>query len=305
MSLYGVQKASSKTDRQVIDKECFEDVRGNTRDQLIDLQSKTCHSQDTTSWNTFLWVEFVRECCRNSDSVSPVPDIFWHKNRQSASEANPVKVSDDAILPGCLIGFRQVTEETKLPSASEQRHPRDIFQDSPGGRWCYDVSWRHIGFCLVSRIFQYTRWSEYWSCILEHCIGSWSVQWVYSWVGQYGPCLVWGSGSLLLLSIDEGNPPRSKSYSGSLLGSAVCPRGDASTDCCGSCQVQVQGVWPSLLTAFQIDYPRRSRRGCWFEVPPFALDNLVACFRCVGTRLRVIKNSTIGPGLSMPGWGAA
>ena len=55
---------------------------------------------------------FVRECCPNSDSDSPVPEIFWHKNRQSASEANPVKVSDNAILPGCLIGFLQVKEET-------------------------------------------------------------------------------------------------------------------------------------------------------------------------------------------------
>ena len=113
MSLYGVQRASSKTDCQVIDKECFEDVLGNTRGQLINLQSKTCHSQDTASWNTFLWVEFVRECCPNSDSDSPDSDeIFWHINRQFASESNPVKVSDDAILPGCLIGFLLVKEET-------------------------------------------------------------------------------------------------------------------------------------------------------------------------------------------------
>ena len=67
-------------------------------------------------------------CCRclsmvsrerpNSDSDSPVPEIFWHKNRQSASEANPVKISDDTILPGCLICFLQVKEETNslLPS---------------------------------------------------------------------------------------------------------------------------------------------------------------------------------------------
>ena len=27
--------------------------------QLINLQPKTCHSQDTASWNNFLWVEFV------------------------------------------------------------------------------------------------------------------------------------------------------------------------------------------------------------------------------------------------------
>ena len=112
MYLYGVQRASSKTDCQVINKECFEDVLGNTRGQLVNLQSKACHSQDTASWNTFLWVEFIRECCPNSDSDSPVPEIFWNKNRQSASEANPVKVSDDAILPGCLIGFLQVKEET-------------------------------------------------------------------------------------------------------------------------------------------------------------------------------------------------
>ena len=69
MFFYGVQRASSKTDCQVIDKECFEDL----------------------------------------DSL--VPEIFWHKNSQSASEANPVKVSDDAILPGCIIGFLQVNEE--------------------------------------------------------------------------------------------------------------------------------------------------------------------------------------------------
>ena len=88
------------------------DVLGNTRGQLINLQSRTCHSQDTASWNTLLWVEFVRECCPNFDSDSPVPEIFWHKNRQSAAEANPVKIPDDAILPGCLIGFLQVKEET-------------------------------------------------------------------------------------------------------------------------------------------------------------------------------------------------
>ena len=33
-----------KQDCQVIDKECIEDVLGNTRGQLINLQSKTCHS---------------------------------------------------------------------------------------------------------------------------------------------------------------------------------------------------------------------------------------------------------------------
>ena len=176
MSLYGVQRASLKTDRQVITKECFENVLGNTRGQLINLQSKTCHSQDTASWNTFLWVESVRECCPNSDSDSPVPDIFWHKNRQSASEANPVKISDDTILPGCLICFLQVKEETNCLLPFGQMRPRDISQDSPGGQWYYDASWSHIGFCLISQIFQDTRWNEYWSCVLGPCISSWSVQ---------------------------------------------------------------------------------------------------------------------------------
>ena len=159
MYLYGVQRASSKTDCQVIDKECFEDVLGNTRGQLINLQSKTCHSQDTASWNTFLWVEFVGECCPNSDLDSPVSEIFWYKNRQSASEANPVKVSDDAILPGCLIGFLQVKEETNCLLFLSKGNPGDIFQGSPGGRSCYDVFWNHTGFCLVSCIFQDTRLS--------------------------------------------------------------------------------------------------------------------------------------------------
>ena len=158
MSLYGVQRASSKTDRQVIDKECFEDVLGNTRRQLINLQSKTFHSQDTASCNTFLWVEFVRDCCPNSDSDSPVPEKFWHKNRQSASEANPVKVSNDARLSHKLSPSQR---RDQLPVASEQRHPRDIFQGSPSGRSCYDVFWNHTGFCLVSCIFQDTRLSGY------------------------------------------------------------------------------------------------------------------------------------------------
>ena len=49
----------------------------------------------------------------------------------------------------------------QLPAASVQRHPGDIFQDSPGGLSCYDVFWSHTGFCLVSCIFQDTRWSGY------------------------------------------------------------------------------------------------------------------------------------------------
>ena len=47
----------------------------------------------------------------------------------------------------------------QLPVVSEQRHPWDIFQGSPGGRSCYDVFWNHTGFCLASCVFQDTRLS--------------------------------------------------------------------------------------------------------------------------------------------------
>ena len=139
----------------------------------------------------------------------------------------------------------------QLPAAVVQRHLRDIFRDSSGGQLCYGVSWNHTGLCLVSCIFQDTRWSEYWSFVPGPCIGSWSVQWVYNWVGQYGPCLVCRSGLLLLLSTDQETPQRSISCLVSLLGSSVCPQGDISTNCCGSHQVQVHGFgfhdWPPQI----------------------------------------------------------
>ena len=71
MSLYGVQGAPKKTDCQVINKECSEDVHGNTRGQLINLQSKTCHSQDT-----FLWLEFIRECRPNPSSEVSSEELY-------------------------------------------------------------------------------------------------------------------------------------------------------------------------------------------------------------------------------------
>ena len=67
-----------------------QEVHGNERWQLINLQSKTCKSQDTTSWNTFFLVEFIRECVSDSDPNSAVPEILRLENRQSASEANPM-----------------------------------------------------------------------------------------------------------------------------------------------------------------------------------------------------------------------
>ena len=48
----------------------------------------------------------------------------------------------------------------RLPAAFVQTHPGDIFQDSPGDRLCYNASWNHTGSCLVSQIFQDTRWGE-------------------------------------------------------------------------------------------------------------------------------------------------
>ena len=73
MSLYGVQGAPTKTDCEVIHKQCSEDVPCNTWGQLIDLQTEACHSKNTTSWNIFLRVEFVREYGPNLDSDSAVP----------------------------------------------------------------------------------------------------------------------------------------------------------------------------------------------------------------------------------------
>ena len=104
------------------------------------------------------------------------------------------------------------------------RHPGDIYQDSPGGLSCYNGEWNHIGFYLASFIFQDTRWCRYWSCYPKSCIDSFSVQWVGSWVGQYGPYWIWRLGSsLLLYTVGEG-PQRSISCLGSLLGYSVCPQ---------------------------------------------------------------------------------
>ena len=90
MSFYGVKGGPTKTDRQIIHKECSEDVRGNKRWLLVNLQSEACNSQDTTSWDSFFWVEFNRECVPDLDPNSAVSEILRHENRQSASEPNPI-----------------------------------------------------------------------------------------------------------------------------------------------------------------------------------------------------------------------
>lgn len=76
MSLNGIKGSSSKTDRQVINKECSEDVLLNMRRQFINLQFKTGHSQDTTRWNSLLWIELVGESGSDSHSDSAVPEVL-------------------------------------------------------------------------------------------------------------------------------------------------------------------------------------------------------------------------------------
>ena len=102
-------------------------------------KSETCHGEHATSWNTFLWVEFVREYGLHSDSA--VLEIFRHKHRQLASEANPVKVSNDTILPGCFIAF---SKSKKRPTACGL---------------CAKASWRYL-----SRL---TRWAVMLRCFLK------------------------------------------------------------------------------------------------------------------------------------------
>ena len=46
----------------------------------------------------FFWVEFVRECGPKCPLDLVVPEIFWLKNRQSASETIPVKVSYHQVV---------------------------------------------------------------------------------------------------------------------------------------------------------------------------------------------------------------
>ena len=74
-----------KTDCQMINKECSEDVHGNKRWQLINLQSEACNSQDT-----FFWVELIKEHVPDSDPNLAVPEILRHENGQSVSEPNPM-----------------------------------------------------------------------------------------------------------------------------------------------------------------------------------------------------------------------
>ena len=78
----------------------------------------------------------------------------------------------------------------------------------------------------------------------------WSGRLVCNYLGQHGPCLVWGWGSQWLLSTGAGSLLWSRCYSGYLWGFSMCPQGDVSIDCCGSHQVQGPWVWPLRWNAW-------------------------------------------------------
>ena len=109
---------------------CFEDVLGNTRGQLINLQSKTCHSKDTASWNTFLWVEFVRVLSQFWLGFAGLWDILtqkqavclWGQSCEGLGWCHIARLSH-RLFPS--------QRRDQLPVASEQRHPGHIFQGSP------------------------------------------------------------------------------------------------------------------------------------------------------------------------------
>ena len=132
--IYGVQGAPIKTDCQVINKKCSRDVPGNTRGQFINLQSKTCHSQDTTCWDTFLWVDLTIECGPNCDSNSVVR---YSKNSMGSLLLKLVLL--------CLtyridqLSHRPSLNQNRdlLHAASVQRHPGDTFPDSLCGPSCH------------------------------------------------------------------------------------------------------------------------------------------------------------------------
>ena len=151
LSMASIQGPPTKTDGQVINKESSEDVPGYKRGQLINLQAKTCHGQDTTNWDTFLWVEFVRECSP-WDILTPKQAVCpWGQSCEGLGWSHIARLSHRPF-PNQRID--------QLPAASVQKHPGDIFQDSQGGRQCYDVSWSHTCFCL--NIPDFSRYQMKW-----------------------------------------------------------------------------------------------------------------------------------------------
>ena len=127
LSMASIQGASTKTDGQVINKESSEDVPGYKRGLLVNLQAKTCHGQDTTNWDTFLGVEFFREC-GPWDILTPKQAVCpWGQSCEGLGWSHIARLS-----------HRPFPNQRKdqLPAVSVQRHPGDIFQDSQGGRQC-------------------------------------------------------------------------------------------------------------------------------------------------------------------------
>ena len=154
MSFYGVNGVPMKTDHQIMNKECSEDVHRNKRWQHVNLQSEACHSQDTTSWDSFLWVEFIRECVPDSDPNSTVPEILRHKKATVCLWAQS-HVGQ---------GWYHIAKWSRRPfpnqrrdllfAASVQKHHGRTFRDLLGGLWCYGASWTHTGFCPVCLFFK-------------------------------------------------------------------------------------------------------------------------------------------------------
>ena len=221
LSMVVLQGGATETECQVFNKECSEDVPGNTRRQLVDRQPKTYNSQ----YNIHHQLGHPL-LCRIHQRVWRRFWLWWYCTTRLFYRSSPGRRKD------------------QLPVVSVQRHPRHISRDSLGGPWYCDASWSHIGFCLVCQIFQDTRWIGCWSCALGLCTGNWSVWLVCNFLGHCGPCLVWGWGSQWLLSTDAGSLLWSRYYSGYLWGFSMCPLGDVSVDFCGSHQVQGHGVGP-------------------------------------------------------------
>ena len=153
MSVYCVKGVPPKTDRQIINKECSQDVHGNNRWQLINLKSKACNRQDTTSWDSFFWVEFIRVCSRFGfwdTQTRKLAVCLWAQSYVGPGWYHIAKWSRRT--------FPNPRRDPPLAVSVQKRHGRTS-RDLLGGLWSYGASWTHTGFCPLCHIFQDTRQS--------------------------------------------------------------------------------------------------------------------------------------------------